>query len=69
MEENKNHLEACEYFIPSVVSDVINNKEASVEIVSTTSKWYGITYKVDKKDVVESLEMLMDKGEYPKGLW
>lgn len=39
MNENKNHLDTCEYFIPSVVSDLINNKEISIEIFATTSKW------------------------------
>ena len=69
MEENKNSLDKCEYLIPTVVSDLISKGEVSVKVLPTTSVWYGITYKADKEDVVSSLASLMEKGEYPEGIW
>ncbi len=69
LDENKDSLNTCEYFIPTVVSDLITSNEASVTILPTKSIWYGITYKEDKKDVVNSINSLMKNGEYPKGLW
>ena len=69
MDDNQNNLDKCEYLLPSLVSDKINEGKVSVEVLSTKAKWYGITYKSDKPAVVESLKGLMDSGEYPEGLW
>lgn len=69
MEANKNNLASCEYLIPTVVSDLIHDNKISVDILATKAVWYGITYKEDKDNVVKSLENLMNKGEYPEGIW
>ena len=69
MEANKNNLDSCEYLIPTVVSDLINDGVVSCEVLSTKSVWYGITYKDDKDYVVSSLENMMKNGEYPEGIW
>ena len=69
MEDNKNNLDSCEYLIPTVVSDLINDGVVSCEVLSTKSVWYGITYKDDKDYVVSSLENMMKNGEYPEGIW
>ena len=69
LDQNKNNLEKCEYLIPTIVSDLIQKGEVTVEIVPSPSVWYGITYKEDKPAVVESIKKLMDKGDYKKGLW
>ena len=69
MDANLDNLDKCEYLIPQLVSDKINEGECTVEVLSTTAKWYGITYKSDKPAVVESLEALMKGGAYPEGLW
>lgn len=68
-EENKNNLDKCEYLIPTVVSDLIGAGKVSCDILSTTSVWYGVTYKDDKDFVVKALKSLVDKGEYPRGIW
>jgi len=67
-DENKNNLKSCEYLIPTVVSDLIEDGMVTCDILSTTSVWYGVTYKEDKDFVVASLKKLVDNGEYPKGL-
>lgn len=69
MEDNKQNLDSCEYLLPSVISILINENVVKVDILSTTSVWYGITYKDDKPFVVESLAKMMDNKEYPEGLW
>ena len=68
-EDNKDNLMTCEYLIPTVVSDLITEGKVTCDILSTTSVWYGVTYKDDKEFVVSSLKALVDKGEYPKGIW
>ena len=67
--DNKDNLKSCEYLIPTVVSDLIEDGIATCDVLSTTSVWYGVTYKEDKDFVVSSLKKLVDNGEYPKGIW
>ena len=69
LDENKDNLEKCEYLLPTVVSDLINEGEVTVKIVPSPAVWYGITYKEDKPSVVNSIKKLMDQGKYKKGLW
>ena len=63
--ENKEKLDTCEYLIPEVVCEQIRNKQVEMEILDTTSVWYGITYKEDKELVVNALKKLTDDGIYP----
>ena len=67
--DNKDNLKSCEYLIPTVVSDLIEAGKVTCDVLSTTSVWYGVTYKEDKDFVVSSLKKLVDNGEYPKGIW
>ena len=57
--------ENCEFYLPSVVSELIKEKKASVKLISTDEKWYGITYKKDKSEVALALEKMVDNGIYP----
>lgn len=59
----------CEYFIPSVVSRLLENKQATVKVLKTSAKWYGVTYKEDKPVVVEAIARMKDNGKYPQDLW
>ena len=59
----------CEYLIPDVVYNMILENEAKVEVLSTTSEWYGVTYKEDKEEVVGNIKKLIKNGVYPNSLW
>lgn len=59
----------CEYFIPSVVSRLLDEKKATVEVLTTPAKWYGVTYKEDKPVVVKAIQDMKDQGIYPQKLW
>ncbi len=67
--DNKNNLMTCEYMIPTVVSELIKEGKVSCQVLSTTSVWYGVTYKEDKEYVVSSIKTLVDEGKYPQGIW
>ena len=69
MEENKEDLENCEFLIPKVLDDAINEKYATVSVLSTTAKWEGVTYKEDKDAVVKAINKLIDENVYPQNLW
>ena len=58
-----------EFFIPSVVDKLIGNKEATVDVLPTTSHWFGVTYSEDREGVKNKLESLHESGEYPDNLF
>jgi len=57
-----------EFFIP-IVADQFIREGGRVEIIPTTSSWFGVTYKEDAPFVEKSLHDLVQKGEYPERLW
>ena len=58
-----------EYFLPAVVSQLLEEKRARVRLLSSHDKWYGVTYKEDKPVVVAALAFMREQGLYPKNLW
>lgn len=70
LDENleKNPLK-CEYFLPFVVDELLTEKKASVKVLKSMDKWYGVTYKEDKPQVVDAIQRLKDSGLYPQHLW
>lgn len=59
----------CEYFLPSVVSNLLQADEATVEVLTTHDKWFGVTYKEDKPVIVAAIQKMKDDGKYPVQLW
>ena len=58
--------EKCEFFLPTVVSNLISEGKADVRMLDNEDKWYGVTYKEDKVQVVEAFRELIKKGVYPE---
>ena len=58
-----------EFFIPLMVDKLINDGTATVEVLDTTSKWFGVTYPEDRQSVVDKIQALVDAGEYPAKLF
>ena len=58
-----------EFFIPIVADHFIKEKEGVIKVISTSSQWFGVTYKEDAPVVAKSLNQLIDKGDYPQSLW
>ena len=56
----------CEYFLPSIVSDLIAEGKAQVKMLHSPDKWYGVTYREDKPGVVAALARLTAEGLYPE---
>ena len=59
----------AEFFLPSVVGDLISEGKANVKVLESTDKWYGITYKEDKIGVKKAVEKMKEEGVYPQNLW
>ncbi len=67
LEENlPQNPEKCEFFLPSVVSDLVKEGKADVCVLDNTDKWYGVTYKEDKEMVVNAFRKLKKSGIYPE---
>lgn len=58
-----------EYFLPSVVSQLIAEDKAQVKVLHSRDKWYGVTYKEDKPVVVAAIAEKTAQGLYPDNLW
>ncbi|MCQ2501205.1 MAG: nucleotidyltransferase [Lachnospiraceae bacterium] len=54
-----------EYFLPSAVDALLTTGKATVEVLHTPDKWYGVTYKEDKPVVMEAMQMMKAEGVYP----
>ena len=64
----KNPLK-CEYFLPTVASELIDEGKAAVTVLKSTDKWYGVTYREDKPTVVAAIAQKTQEGLYPEDLW
>ena len=69
LENNKNNLTSCEFFLPTVVTNLINANKVSVDVINTNAIWFGMTYKEDKELVKQSILGEVKKGIYPENLW
>jgi len=58
----------AEYFLPSVV-DVQLSAGATARVYTTPDKWYGVTYREDRAEVVEALSRMTEEGLYPNPMW
>lgn len=69
----KNEVEGnplkSECFLPFVVDDLLKAGKATVKVLSSKDKWFGVTYKEDKPFVMEQIKELKKKGIYPEKLW
>ena len=55
----------CEYYLPTVVTEALESGKAEVKVLTTPDKWYGITYREDKPELMAALRRMGDEGLYP----
>ena len=56
----------CEFFLPTVISELIGEGKADVRVLDNGDKLYGVTYKEDKATVVEAFRRFKEEGVYPE---
>ena len=59
----------AEFYIPLLVNKLITEETATVKVLDTTSRWFGVTYAADRQGVVDKIKALVDAGEYPSKLF
>lgn len=58
-----------EYLLPTIIGDLLKEKAASVKVLETADKWFGVTYQEDKQTVIDAFHELVDKGVYRSPLY
>lgn len=59
----------AEFFIPMVVNEMMTKGLATVKVLKTKSRWFGVTYAEDREGVVEKLARMHAEGEYPEKMF
>ncbi len=59
----------AEFFLPTTVSHLLEEKKATVKVLSTSDRWYGVTYAEDKHIVKAFIAKMIKEGQYPNSLW
>lgn len=62
--KEKINVPKSEYYLPAIVSELIESGEKQVRVLSAEDKWYGVTYKEDKENVVAAIGDMIAKGYY-----
>lgn len=59
----------AEFFIPIIAEDFMDNRQGHISVISTTSQWFGVTYKEDAPFVKSCVDKLVADDVYPRSLW
>ena len=68
LKENVQNMKA-EFFIPSVVNNLIETNETRVKLLHSSARWFGVTYHEDRELAVNKIKNLVEEGVYPENLW
>ena len=69
LEANKDILDSCEFLIPIVLNELLEENRVTVDVIETSSNWYGVTYKEDKGLVVDAIDKMIKDGIYNNNLY
>lgn len=58
-----------ECYMPSVVNKLIHEGTATLRVLHSSAKWFGVTYKADREPLVKRIQELIASGAYPENLW
>ena len=58
-----------EYYLPMVIEQLLSEGKATMKVLTSADKWYGVTYAADKPMVVAALRQMAEDGKYPDSLW
>ncbi len=68
IEANYQNLKS-EFYIPIAIDQLIKENKANVKVLNSSAQWFGVTYKEDKQNTINNINLLVEKGVYPKNLW
>ena len=59
----------AEYYLPAAADRLVQDGKASVKVLTSADRWYGVTYREDREEVKNALQAMKDRGMYPEKLW
>ena len=59
----------CEHVLPTMVGECLKENYFTVEVLTSKDRWFGVTYREDKPNVVAALARFKQEGSYPEDLW
>lgn len=59
----------AEYLLPTLIGSLLRENKCTVKVLETHDKWFGVTYKEDKPEVVKSFKKLIEEGVYSTDLY
>lgn len=69
LEKNNENILKAEYFLPSVVDELLKENKAKVMVLTSNEQWYGVTYKEDKPAIINAINDLVKNHVYEENLW
>jgi hypothetical protein len=69
LQENAGNILKAEYFLPEAVGALVREGKATVRVLNTDERWFGVTYKADRAMVEQAVRDLIRQGVYPENLW
>lgn len=68
LESNKDNIDKAEFFLPNLVGELVRENKAKVKVLTSSERWYGVTYREDKPVVKKAIEEMIKQGVYPEKL-
>lgn len=69
LQRNSDNILKAEYFLPDLVGELVGEGMATVKVLPTDERWFGVTYVEDKPRIQQAIQALIDRGIYPENLW
>jgi UTP-glucose-1-phosphate uridylyltransferase len=69
LERSSDIIEKAEFFLPLPVNELLSEGKATVKVLPTKERWFGVTYQQDKPRVIGAIAALIERGIYPEDLW
>ncbi|PRY00214.1 hypothetical protein CLV24_1552 [Pontibacter ummariensis] len=67
--DKKGQDQKTEFYLPSVVNEMLTTGAARVKVIPTPEKWFGVTYPEDKANTMKQINALVHANIYPQNLW
>ena len=68
LESYKDNIDKAEFFLPNLVGELVRENKAKVKVLTSSERWYGVTYREDKPVVKKAIEEMIKQGIYPDKL-
>ncbi|MBO5372517.1 MAG: nucleotidyltransferase [Lachnospiraceae bacterium] len=59
----------AEYLLPKIIDKLLHENRATVKLIETQDKWFGVTYQEDKQSVMDAIHNLVENGIYKSKLF